>query len=390
MYSSDIFSARLPCFAERVGLVNEQGQEITFGQLLEDGEAVAHRVGAGKRLVFIEGANTQKSITAYVGCLRAGHVVHVLDPDKRQENDALIGHYRPEAVIDRSGDITTAPPRPTSIHPDIAVLLSTSGSTGSKKLVKLTYGNIDSNADAIVDYLGLKDSDVSVTTLKPFYSYGMSVINSHFSVGAKLVLSNHPVTDPMLWQVAAQHGVTNFAGVPFTFKMLEQAGLDPGVLLPSLRFITQAGGRLSPDRVRALAKRGSEQGWRFFVMYGQTEAAPRMSYLPPELAIEHADTIGRAIPGGRFWLEDENGQEIAQTDIIGELVYAGPNVMVGYAETPADLSVIETNDVLRTGDIAVKNAAGLFALVGRKARFVKPMGVRVSLDELERNWNAKV
>ena len=157
---------------------------------------------------------------------------------------------------------------------------------------------------------------------------------------------------------------------------------SPERSLPSLRYLTQAGGRLAPDAIRRLAHLGEERGFELFVMYGQTEATARMSYLPPELIDVAAGSIGRPIPGGRFRL-DVSDADVSR-DGSGELVYEGPNVMLGYAETPADFSLGRTVHELRTGDLARRRTDGLFEIVGRMNRFVKIFGLRVDLDRVER------
>jgi acyl-CoA synthetase (AMP-forming)/AMP-acid ligase II len=270
------------------------------------------------------------------------------------------------------------------IHKDIAILLSTSGSTGTPKLVKLSHANIAANTRAIISYLGLSGADIGITSLKLFYSYGMSVVNTHLAAGAGIVVTGLGMESPGFWALAGREGVTNVAGVPFSFELLHRMGFDPGCV-PSLRLLTQAGGRLSPDLVRDFARTGARHGVEFCVMYGQTEAAPRMSWLPPDLAAEAPGSIGKAIPGGRLSLVDEAGQPVTEPGVSGELVYEGPNVMVGYAESRADLAFTEAIPALRTGDIAHFDARGLFYIDGRRSRFVKPYGIRVSLDDIEQS-----
>jgi hypothetical protein len=170
--------------------------------------------------------------------------------------------------------------------------------------------------------------------------------------------------------------VTSYAGVPYTFDLLDVAGWPE---LPTLRRVTQAGGRLAPDRVAAVAERGRREGWELFVMYGQTEATARIAYLPPELAADHPAAIGVPIPGGDLRLEPVEGHP----DGVGELVYTGPNVMMGYAHGAADLARGEELAELRTGDLARQDDAGLFEVVGRRSRFAKLFGQRIDLDRLE-------
>ncbi len=179
------------------------------------------------------------------------------------------------------------------LHDDLALLLSTSGSTGSPKLVRLSHENLIANAAVIAEYLGIRETDRAATTLPMSYCYGLSVIHSHLLVGAGLILTEHSVVDDEFWELFRRHRGTAFAGVPYTFELLERAGFDT-IDLPDLRYVTQAGGRMPPERVRRFAELGERKGFDLFVMYGATEATARMAYLPPELALSRPTAIGRA------------------------------------------------------------------------------------------------
>ena len=186
------------------------------------------------------------------------------------------------------------------------------------------------NARSIADYLDLRASDVAITSLPLHYCYGLSVLHSHLLVGASVVLTDLSVADACFWDLAGRTGVTGLAGVPHTYALLDAVHFGPALPeLPALRYLTQAGGRMAPDRVREYAGLARERGVDLFVMYGQTEATARMAYLPPELALDHADTIGRPVPGGSFRLAPVPDAPAG----CGELVYSGPNVMMGYAES---------------------------------------------------------
>jgi hypothetical protein len=260
------------------------------------------------------------------------------------------------------------------------LLLTTSGSTGSPRLVRLSHENVASNAAAIADYLGLGESDRGVLNLPLHYCYGLSVLNSHLAVGAGVVVTDLSVVDECFWTLAERHGVTGLAGVPHTFDLLDASGFADREV-SRLRYVTQAGGKLAPERVTQYLQLGRRRGWNFIVMYGQTEATARMAYLPTELAERHPSAIGVAIPGGRLRLEPVDG---VSDPAIGELVYAGPNVMMGYANTPADLARGAELTELRTGDLGRALPDGLVEIVGRRSRFAKVFGLRLDLDEVER------
>ena len=245
--------------------------------------------------------------------------------------------------------------------------------------------NLVANATVIAEYLGIRETDRAATTLPMSYCYGLSVIHSHLLVGAGLILTDRSVVDEQFWNLFRRHRGTSFAGVPYTFELLERVGFDAADL-PDLRYITQAGGRMPPERVRRFAELAQRSGFDLFVMYGATEATARMSYLPPELALSRPDAIGRPIRGGSFSIEPLDGWA---DDDVGELVYRGPNVMMGYAHGPEDLALGKTVETLRTGDIARRGPDGLYEVVGRNSRFVKMYGLRIDLQQVEAALRAR-
>ncbi|MEZ0577901.1 AMP-binding protein [Nocardioides sp. MH1] len=326
-------------------------------------------LGDGHELVGLRPSPTLEFVVAYLAALAGGHTVLL------SRDEVLPRAYGASRGWAEGGFVPTGRTAP-ALHPDLRLLLSTSGSTGSPKLVRLSQANLDSNAGAIADYLGLTPADRALTTLPLDYCYGLSVLHSHLAVGASVVLSDLSVSDRALWDLARAAGVTSYAGVPYTFDLLDTAGWPE---VPTLRTVTQAGGRLAPERVRAVAERGHREGWDLVVMYGQTEATARMAYLPPDLARDNPTAIGIAIPGGDLRLAPVAGQPAG----VGELVYTGPNVMMGYAHGVTDLADGPGPDELRTGDLARITTDGLFEIVGRSSRFAKLFGQRLDLDRLE-------
>jgi len=381
--TSQRFLASLAAFGDKTCVIVPDERDVTFKELAEEGAKIASIIGTTKRLVFIESNNSYASIVAYVGCVSSGHLVHLIDATKKYD---LIDIYKPNFYIkcnNLTWEVVPINSEFIRIHPDLCILLSTSGTTGSSKMVKISNNNIISNTNSIVKYIGIGMEDTAILSLKMNYSYGLSVLNTHISVGASVVLTDLSINETRFWDIFKKYGVTSFSGVPYSFQMIDKLQVDFGEF-SRLRVVTQAGGRLAPNLVRKFAEKGLRQGWKFFVMYGQTEASPRMSYLPPELAPTNPDSIGVAIPGGRLSLIDERGNEMPDGDTLpGELTYQGPNIMVGYAASSDDLASVEKIDRLCTGDIAVRLANGLFRIVGRKSRFVKPFGIRVNLDDLE-------
>ena len=384
---------------ERPALVDRaSGERWTYGSLAAtvDGLAGALPGRGSKSLGFVVGRNRPAAVAAYLGALRRGDAVYLANPALAEPlQRALVETYRPDWVAagpkidpppgyrgvrspldDHDGNLSVrAEPREDDPppHPDLAVMLSTSGTTGSPKVVRLSLSNLQANAASIADYLGLTPDERPVASLALHYSYGLSVLNSHLLAGSTSLLTDASVLDRDYWSFSSEHGATSLAGVPFTYAALHRLRFDPASL-PTLRTMTQAGGRLDPSLQDHFARAAQRAGVRFFVMYGQTEATARISYVPPAQLPRKLGSIGVAIPGGELSLEGENG----------EIVYRGPNVMLGYATSRSDLTLgDELRGTLRTGDLGRRDADGYYFITGRLRRFVKLFGHRVNLDELE-------
>ncbi|MCV7423438.1 AMP-binding protein [Mycobacterium yunnanensis] len=348
---------------------------ISYRELADRVAASASELGSRRRLVMLEARNDVDAVVHYLGALAGGHVA--LPVSDGADHAAMVDLYDPDVVV-RDGTVHHRHGPAHDLHPDLALLMSTSGTTGSPKLVRLSRTNLAANADAIATYLDVRPTDRAATTLPLSYCYGLSVLHSHLLRGAGLILTDHSVVEDRFWELLKRHRGTTFAGVPHTFDLLDRIGFHD-MSLPHLRYVTQAGGRLAPDAVRRFASLGRSQGWRLFVMYGATEATARMAYLPPDLAHDNPTSIGVPVDGGRFELDPVD--EMA--DGTGELVYHGPNVMMGYAQSPGDLALGRTVDALRTGDLARRTPDGLYEVVGRLSRFVKLYGLRIDLQRVE-------
>lgn len=383
------FASRLEDFAENIALVGEDGAALSYAELARQADAFAIEhldagvAGAPKRLVLLQMANDGPSVIRYLAALRAGHAVLLTGDDPQGKAKTLIESYRPDICIGQGGDIAWPHGRMLGgvVHSDLALCLSTSGSTGATKIVRLSHRAIDANAASIAEYLELDTDERAISSLPLHYSYGLSILHSHLACGAAVILTGRSVAEPAFWDIFRREGATSLAGVPHSFELLDRAGFAQ-MDLPSLRYVTQAGGRLDPNMVCKYGEWARETRRRFYVMYGQTEAAPRMAWLPPARAMDHPDAIGIAVPGGHLALEDEDGRAIEGDGIAGELVYRGENVMMGYAQDRADLARGAEVEALRTGDMAERQD-GLYRIVGRKSRFCKPFGLRIGLDELE-------
>ncbi len=345
---------------------------VTYGELSRLVETRVTELGSDRKLVLIEAQTALEPVVTYLACLKAHHPVMMVST---ANVESTLSTYQPDVVFSCNGgqwDLRHVRSETIhTLHPDLALMLSTSGSTGSPKFVRLSRDNVESNAVSIADYLSLTPADRATIPLPLHYCYGLSVLHSHLQVGAAVVLTSLSVSDPCFWDEVRSNHVTMLPAVPYTFELLERvdfASMD----VPSLRTITQAGGRLAPELVERYATLGQRRGFELFVMYGATEATSRMAYLPPEWALDNPCAIGQPIPGGELSIAED-----------GELIYCGPNVMMGYAHSGRDLADGSGDMSLATGDLARRNANGMVEIVGRKSRFLKMYGLRISLDTVE-------
>ncbi|HEX4168047.1 MAG TPA: AMP-binding protein [Bryobacteraceae bacterium] len=336
-----------------------------------------------KKLVFCFPQSDIPSVCCYLAAIEAGHAVALLDAKMAPEfRDRLAALYEPDIIFSAIATENYAPlgepglwsarqPSEAPIHSDLSLLLSTSGSTGSPKFVRLSEKNVRSNADSIRRALGIEANDRAIASLPLNYSYGLSVLNSHLAAGASLVLTNEALTARPFWDLVREQECTSMAGVPYSYQILRRLDLE-GLRVPRLQTLTQAGGKLTTDLISHFHQIMARRNGRFFVMYGQTEATARISILPAEKLPEKLGSVGPAIPNGSLSIED------------GEVIYRGPNVMLGYAQERKDLALgDELGGRLATGDLGYLDADGFLFHTGRAKRDMKLFGIRINLDEVE-------
>lgn len=373
---------QLLCGGGSIAIIDAgSGQTITHDELTE-------RVGKRRRIfdqfaghvVLFGAANEIGSIIDLLALLGAGSTVAALDPATDKSTlERWREAYRPTATIgfhatpDSDSDSVVARP----VRPE-RLLLATSGSTGSPKFVRLTIENLIANATQIVAALGIDAEQRALAHLPIFYSYGLSVLTSHLLAGSSIVLTADSAIQSGFWHAMGQHDVTTLPGVPYSYEMFRRTGFDR-LDLPHLRHLTQAGGRMATDRILQWCGLLATQERKLWVMYGQTEATARMSVLPANELPDGAGSVGYAVSGGSFSINepDENG--------VGEVLFSGPNVMLGYAESASDVNGSDAlHSRLRTGDLGRIDPYGRLWISGRIKRIAKVFGTRVNLDDIEK------
>lgn len=376
----------------RVFLI-EDGHAQSYGEVFANGDRLFG--GRARGLVAILCDKSAATVTAYFGALRNDLVPLMLDSEsKPAAMDRIFEAYRPDYVFDPKGQVRdgyqlaaelagatlsiSKTPEGPAPHPDLTILLGTSGSTGDPKFVRLSHKSLDACTQSVCDYLDLTPERRCISLLPLHYSYGLSVLNTAAARRASFVISDLSILDCNLWRLMGELRVTDLSGVPFTFETLHRMHL-PADVLDALECVTQAGGRLDPKLTRLFRERFMAEGIRFFTMYGQTEASPRISYLPPERAAEKEGSVGVPISCGQALIA-ESGKPSGE----GELLYHGDNVALGYARLREDIALGDQfGGKLLTGDHVRIDDEGFIFIVGRRKRFVKLQGISVNLDHFE-------
>lgn len=386
--------------ASAVAAIDDAGGQLTYGELVDlRGELAT--VLPERELVFCLCENRVGALAGFLSLYDCKDVCLLLSAhiDKALLNvlDETYGpsyYWMPETqseempyevVFDYKGYVLckTGKKAP-ALHPGLSMLMTTSGTTGSPKLVRHKYGNIESNAKNVAKVFGWTPEERGIIDLPMQYTMGLNVINSHIYAGATVLLIEVNLMSPKYWAFIKEQKGTNFTGVPFSYEILNRLRFWK-MDLPNLTTMAEGGGKLSDTLFKIFTDYAVEKGKRFFATFGTTETSARLAFLPPKQAATHIGSIGHAIPEGKLILVDENGNEIKDADVEGELRYEGPNVTMGYGTCVEDLAKgDEFCGVYETGDLAKKDADGFFYIVGRKKRFLKLFGLRVSLDQSEK------
>lgn len=385
--------------SDAVAAIDDSSSVITYGELVAFSDEF-YSVIIERTLIFILSENAIGSMAGYVASL-SGRIVPLLlscntdrvllfrlieiyKPEYLWVPERFAGEFNYKPVFGKYGYLLVKTGFSTGrLYENLSLLLPTSGSTGSPKLVRHSYINVEANARNVAAFFKISAEDRATAMLPMHYTMGLSVITSHLFAGAMVLLTNKSLTDKNFWDFIKNNKATSFTGVPYSFEVLYKLRFFR-MDLPDLKLLTQGGGKLSEKLFSEYAEFAERTGRKFIATYGQTEGTARMAWLPPGLAISKTSSIGHAIPEGRLALIDESGKEITEKEATGEMVYYGPNVTLGYANCSNDLLKNDENKgVLNTGDIARRDNDGCYYIVGRISRFLKLFGLRISLDEME-------
>jgi long-chain acyl-CoA synthetase len=328
-------------------------------------------------IMLVDGNLSDENYLEVINAYKPNYIFQIKRKDKIKLNYDLIKTFGSYELIKNKIKNNM------KINDQLSLLIPTSGSTGSPKFVRQSYQNIFTNIDQVTQSLNVQSHDRAITTMPLNYTYGLSIVNSHLYNGASIVINNYSFIDKNFWNVLKDSKASNFGGVPFMYEMLDKIGFKKKIT-KDLKYITQAGGKLSQNLSKKFIKLCKDNNLKFITMYGQTEASSRMSFLDWKFAEKKMESIGKTVNGGKFSIIDDKGNYINEPYKIGELIYEGKNVSMGYASGYLDLNKKDENKgKLFTGDLAEKDNEGFYYIRGRLKRFSKIFGVRINLDEIE-------
>jgi long-chain acyl-CoA synthetase len=382
-------------------------EEVSFRHIYNSSLKIATRlekeVGRNKNIILLS-VNNLFFITSYLAILKSGNVCIPLDPNIEKENlNYINGLTNPvltfltrdyEKKLDLEYDKCIFPDTlyDSEVEPgkhtdkdfdkeNTAEIIFTSGSTGKPKGVVISHKNLIANTESIIEYLKLSQDDRMLVVLPFYYCYGLSLFHTHLRAGGSVVLNNSFIFLGSIINDLKKFKCTGFAGVPSHFQiLLRKSESFKKTLFPDLKYVTQAGGKLATIFIDEF--RESHPEVKFIVMYGQTEATARLSYLPPELYETKKGSMGKGIPGVELRVVNENGDSVKPGE-TGEVIARGDNIMSGYFADEEGTKNALRNGWLYTGDLGTVDKDGYIYLTARKKEIIKVRGKRISPKEIE-------
>jgi len=389
-------------FKKRTALVSENNS-ISYQDLIKKSDKIKKTI-KGKTVCLMIAQNNQNFIISYVAFLRKKKVITILiDETFGQEFiQNLLKIYKPNYVLSPSkyfnlfskensifnlGDYSIFETS-SKIHNKLNfknyLLLSTSGTTQSPKFVRLSSLNLENNVKKIQKYLNIKSNQTTITTMPIGYSYGLSILNTHLSAGAKIFINNRSIFEKEFWNNIKKQKINSFGGVPEFYDYLKKIDFKKRVS-KSIKYLTQAGGKLSTDSLKYFGKVCEKNKIKFYIMYGQTEASPRMTYLDWKSFFKKIGSVGKPLKGYKVALQDIRGKKITTPEKKGEIVFSGKNVCLGYATSFLDLQKGDENKgILKTGDLGKFDKSNHLFVLQRKDKYIKFFGKRCNLTDVEK------
>lgn len=395
-------------YKNNIAIIDQEFTNLSYKKVLKEIDKIKKNVKK-KSLILIISENSLGSLLAYIFCITNNHPAIIIDSKTSNQNILkILKNYQPnyvflnkkkENILKKNCTIKynffdqillkNKKYKKIKLNKNLSLLLSTSGSMGSIKFVKLSKSNLKHNTDSIIKYLKINSNDCSITNLPISYSYMLSVINTHLEVGASIIISKYSLIEKKFWEILKNSKITSFNGVPYTYEILNKIGFK-NIKIDSLKYLTHAGGKIEKNKLKEIIKFCIKNNLQFFSMYGQTEASPRISYLKPKFSKKKIGSIGKAIPGNKIYIADHLGKRISKPYIEGEIICEGKNIFMGYSRNYDDLKdPNQENFKLKTGDLGFFDKDRFFYVTSRISKIAKIFGNRIDLGALEDLMNLK-
>jgi len=391
-------------FKKNIAIFNNK-KKIYYNDLVKDVKELEKKLeDKNRNLCFLVAENSPTFIKLYISLVRLNYVIILIDVKINSDNlENLVNDYKPNLILIPKNYILRFKKKilfkysnylilkhEKSLHKlnkELLIMLPTSGTTGSSKMVMLSKANIYKNSKDIIKYLGLKKYHIALANLPFHYSYGLSILNTHLMCGAKLFLQKNNIISKEFKNLFSKNKINCFYGVPETYEIFKRLDLK---IQKSFKFFAIAGGKISKNSLKFLIKIADELKINIFNMYGQTEASPRISFSKyiDKRDLRKIYTVGRCFGGGKIFIKKNN--RILKKNSVGNISYYGKNVMIGYAKSFKDLNNKRINNFLiETGDLGFLDENNNLNLSGRNDRYIKLDSERVNLNDVEDMLNAK-
>jgi long-chain acyl-CoA synthetase len=390
-------------YQKNIALTNRSNKKITYQDLNSICEKIKKNLKK-KSLVLIFAGNNLGSIISYIFSQKFSFPAILINDDlEKKEVLKIVDLYQPKFIFCEKKIFSKFKEKKFKknfnflniviyentntveykIHQKLALLLTTSGTMGTAKFVKLSYENLKKNTDSIIKYLNLNNKSKSITSLPYSYSYMLSVINTHLESGGSIHVTNESIIQKNFWSDFKKHKIDSFNGVPYSYEILLKFNLNKLFKNLKIKYFTQAGGKLDIEKLKEIIMFSKKVKAKFFTMYGQTEASPRISYLSPKFALKKIGSIGKSLKNTKMLIINNRNKEIKKSFTKGEIAFQGKNIFIGYSKNYNDLIIEEKIPLLKTGDLGYFDNENFFYVTGRKNKIGKIFGVRIDLEELE-------
>lgn len=387
-------------YKNSVAIECEKNKKFTFKKLVNESNKLKKKISSNSVCLLIC-SNSFESILGYITFLNNKKTITILIDHSFRINyiKTIIKKFKPNyifapkhlnfnnfKILDSISDYILYYKNfkiDVNINYKNFLLLPTSGTTQNSKLVRLSKLNLEDNSKKIINSLKIKRNHITITTMPMGYSYGLSIINTHLLAGSKIIINNKTIFEKKFWEIIYKKKVNSFGGVPQFYDLLKKIKFEKQNI-SSIKYLTQAGGKLEQNTLEYLKKISIIKKIKFYKMYGQTEASPRITVLSSKNFFEKIYSVGKPLKGTTIKLIDDKGKIINKKNKVGEIMINGNNVCLGYAKNFKDLYKGDINKKkLLTGDLAYLDEKNFVNITGRKKRLIKIFGIRMDVDDIE-------